>query len=142
MDQYFTRIQNYLSDGNVDEAQKWIAVAELSYVSTAEETAELAWLKAESAALSNDMDAAIQYGSQAVDAWIYQGALGVGTYGTMPYAQYMFRRQAMAMELVPQLTLLPMPEVWVERTEKLIEWCDEAGKNELTENYQNTVDQY
>jgi len=117
---------DYLAAGRTADAAEVITRARFAYVVEAGETIELGWLQAELAYQQGDLPRAIALGSQAVASYQLQGIYGPGSFGLLRYGPIMFRRPAMALELVPQLTLLPVSDTWALRQVRLAQWYTAA----------------
>jgi Tfp pilus assembly protein PilF len=112
----------YLQDMRVAEAETLLKTAELSYTSRPLEAIETQWLLAEVSAQQNQFAPAVQLGSQALFNYQWDGVFGPGSFGLLQYAPRVFRSSAMGLEIVPQMIDMPVPQVWVEREERVKEW--------------------
>ncbi len=118
----------YLEAGRVQEAGQVLQQGGLAYFSDDEEHLEWAWLVAEQAAASGELDQAVALGQQALDDYRRQGVYGPGSYGKLMYAPLMFRRPEMALELVPQMTVITLPDRWGEHMHQLSVWYTALGE--------------
>ena len=82
------------------------------------------------AARGGDREAAAAYGEQAVKRYLLQGPLGPGAFGRLYYAPLLFRRPAMAVELVPQVKMILLPDAWASRAARVARWQEELGQTE------------
>jgi tetratricopeptide (TPR) repeat protein len=114
--------QAYLDKGKPEQAEKLLNNASLAYANLPKETIETMWLKAEVSATKGDFKQAIALGEQALQTYRAFGVFGPGSFGILYYAPRMFRSPAMALEIVPQMVEVPVPEVWVEREKQLSIW--------------------
>ena len=103
-------------------AKKLLGIAGLAHFRRFAEPLELVWLRAEVMASSENWSEAIALGEEALDGFRLQGAYGPGGAGKTLYGTGIFRRNMMEVELVPQLTLIRLPEPWPERMLKLASW--------------------
>ncbi len=114
--------QAYLEQGNPDRAEELLSDATLAYAGKPSESIETTWLKAEVFAARGDYQQAIMIGEQAIQSFQSYGVYGPGSFGFLYYAPRMFRSPAIAMEIVPQMVDVPMPEKWMERQNRLQYW--------------------
>jgi len=125
---YIQLAERYILMSRFDEAEKLVEQASLAYFNNEEERLELSWERAQLAARRGDLQKAIQNAQAVREGYLHQGAFGPGSYGLTVYAQLIFRRPAMQMDFVPQMTLL-IPDVWGSRMLQLVEWYQMAGDN-------------
>lgn len=125
--QYTPLIAEYLRQGRLDEVEALLRRADLAYVVTGEDQLEVVWLKAELAAARGNLDSAVEQGQRAIDGYEAQSALGPGTFGQAAYGQVFFRRDTLAVDLVPQLTPAPFTDKWAARWLTLGDWQAKAG---------------
>ena len=114
--------QAYLEQGNPDRAEELLSDASLAYAGKPSKSIETTWLKAEVFAARGDYQQAIMIGEQAIQSFQSYGVYGPGSFGFLYYAPRMFRSPAIAMEIVPQMVDVPMPEKWMERQNRLQYW--------------------
>ncbi len=114
--------QAYLEQGNPDRAEGLLSDATLAYAGRPGELIETTWLKAEVFAARGDYQKAITIGEQAIQNFLSYGVYGPGSFGFLYYAPRMFRLPAIAMEIVPQMVDVPVPEKWMERQNRLQYW--------------------
>jgi tetratricopeptide (TPR) repeat protein len=119
--------ERYLQLRQLDEAAKFLQEADLSFYERSEDRLEYLWLSADLAALEGNYPQAIQLAERSLDGWRNQGVNGPGSLGTYLYAQLMFRRPAMSMEMVPQLQAAPLTDRWGQRVLSLLDWLLKAG---------------
>lgn len=112
----------YLAEGNLNQAEILLNNAGLAYAAKPAESIETEWLKAELSALLGDFEEAISHGETALNRYNSYSIYGPGTFGLLYYAPRMFRSPAIALEIVPQMETVPLPEIWIERSDKLIQW--------------------
>jgi tetratricopeptide (TPR) repeat protein len=124
---YLDVIPFYLEAGMLNEAQEAIHYAQLAYTVKAEESLLLRWYEAELAARNEDYLLAARTGDDIIHQFMQQGIYGYGSFGTLMYDQLVFRRPAMVMEFVPQMTLIVLPDVWGKRLQQTAEWYAESG---------------
>jgi len=111
-----------LEQNDLEAARQTLDNAGLAYVNTPSDSTETQWLWAEYFAKTGDMQRAIETGNNAINRYNSYGVYGPGSFGVLQYAPRVFRMNAMAMEIVPQMLKLPVPEIWNEREELLAEW--------------------
>ena len=132
-----TRLRNYLAlgaayiqAGKIEEAEILLKKAELAFTLSKEEGIELKWLQAEIRAAKGDLESAVRLGAEALDAYSQQGIYGPDSMGTVYYAELMYRRPEMKLELVPQMHSIPLPDQWGRRMALLSDWYRRTGENE------------
>lgn len=111
-----------LEQGEYPAARKTLENAGLAYVNSSEDGIETQWLLAISYALTGETEKAVEMGKDAINRFYSYGVYGPGTFGELHYAPRMFRINGMAMEIVPQMVKIPVPAIWLEREDLLIEW--------------------
>jgi hypothetical protein len=99
-----------------------LSVADLAYFNTPADLSEVRWVEAELAASQGKLNDAVRLGQEALDSYQMQGVLGPGSFGQLYYGPLMFRRPSMAMELVPQLLTITVPDLWGQRIAQLMGW--------------------
>jgi len=119
--------ERYLQLRQLDEAARFLQEADLSFYERSEDRLEYLWLSADLAALEGNYPQAIQLAERSLDGWRNQGVNGPGSLGTYLYAQLMFRRPAMSMEMVPQMATIPLPDRWGQRVLSLLDWFLQTG---------------
>lgn len=124
---YLRVIPFYLEAGMLEEAQQAIDYAKLAYSVKSEESLLLKWYEAEAAADLGDFQTAAKTGDEVIHQFMQQGIYGYGTFGTLMYDQLVFRRPAMVMEVVPQMTMITLPDEWGMHLQQTAEWYGEAG---------------
>jgi hypothetical protein len=72
-------------------------------------------------------------GQQALESYRMQGIGGLNTFGQQYYAPLMFRRPAMAVDLVPQLATITLPDRWGQRMLQLGQWYAALGEQDKAE---------
>jgi len=117
----------YLSADRTADAADLITRAQFAYAVDPTETLELNWLQAELAYRQGNLTQAISLGQNTISTYQLQGIYGPGSFGLLRYGPIMFRRPAMAMELVPQMPLLPVTDTWALRIQRLADWYTESG---------------
>jgi O-antigen ligase/Tfp pilus assembly protein PilF len=117
----------YLRQGRLAEADNLLQRADLAYTVAPEDQLEVLWLKAELAARRGNLTAAVALGQRAVSGYQAQSALGAGSFGQAAYGQVFFRRDALAADLVPQLTLAPFTDRWAARLLAVGDWQAKSG---------------
>ena len=130
MSAYLEVIPLYLAVDRLQEADEAIRYAKLAYSTKVEERLVLQWYEAELAARKGDFAKAARLGDEAVQRYLWQGINGPGTLGQLMYNQLVFRRPAMVMENVPQMTMILLPDEWGERMYKTAEWYRLLGNEE------------
>ena len=115
-----------LEHRDYEAARQTLENAGLAYVNSSVDGIETQWLWAEYYAQIGDLEKAIETGNQAINRQNSYGVYGPGTFGVLQYAPRMFRMSAMAMEIVPQMVELPIPEIWLERAEILKNWEEQV----------------
>jgi hypothetical protein len=91
----------------------------------------LKWLQAEIQAAKGDRESSVILGAEALDAYSHQGIYGPGSMGTVYYAELMYRRPEMKLELVPQMHTIQLPDQWGNRMALLSDWYMRTGEDEL-----------
>lgn len=125
---YVNLAEVYLAEGRLADASRLLAQAGLAYAVSAVDSLELDWAKAELAAAQGDLGTAARSGQQVLDGYLMQGVEGPNTFGLLYYAPLMFRRPAMAVELVPQLVTISLPDRWGKRMQQLAKWYEESSQ--------------
>jgi len=141
-----TRLRNYLAlgaayiqAGKIEEAEILLRKAELAFTLSKEEGIELKWLQAEIQAAKGDLESAVILGAEALDAYSHQGIYGPGSMGTVYYAELMYRRPEMKLELVPQMHSIQLPDQWGSRMALLCDWYMRTGDDELAKGTYTTL---
>ena len=129
---YAQLAEDYLTLGNTQEAAKLLKVADLAYFITPADHSEVRWVEAELAASQGNINDAVALGQDAINSYQMQGGLGPGSFGQLYYGPFMFRRPAMAMELVPQLQTITTPDLWGQRIAQLMSWYEKLGDTDHT----------
>jgi len=124
---YVNLAEVYLAEGRLADASRLLAQAGQAYAVGAIDTLELDWARAELAAAQGDLASAVGSGQQALDGYRMQGVEGPNMFGQLYYAPLMFRRPAMAVELVPQLATISLPDRWGQRMLQLGRWYEALG---------------
>ena len=119
---YAQQAEDYLVAGDKIDAEKLLNVADLAYFNTPADLSEVRWVEAELAASQGKLNDAVRLGQEALDSYQMQGVLGPGSFGQLYYGPLMFRRPSMAMELVPQLLTITIPDLWGQRIAQLMGW--------------------
>jgi tetratricopeptide (TPR) repeat protein len=119
-----------LKDGDLNSAERLLNVAPLSFFPIHAQRLELIWLNAELYAAQGQWQTALDLGEEALEGFQIPGAYGPGSSGKSHYADGIFRRNTMRIELVPHLTLIQYPEPWPDRMFTLSVWYMEAGDPE------------
>ncbi|HMD89429.1 MAG TPA: O-antigen ligase family protein [Anaerolineaceae bacterium] len=136
---YAQLAEDDLTLGNTQEAEKLLKVADLAYFSTPADHSEVRWVEAELAASQGKINDAVAIGQDAITSYQMQGGLGPGSFGQLYYGPYMFRRPAMAMELVPQLQTITTPDLWGQRMAQLMSWYQILGDTDHTNQLKNEL---
>ncbi len=142
-----TRLRNYLAlgeaylqAGEVQKAERLLKKAELAFTLSKEEGLELKWLQAEIQAAKGELATAIKLGGEALEDYCHPGIYGPGSMGTVYYAELMYRRPEMKLELVPQMHTILLPDQWGRRMALLAEWYAQTCENEMArETYANLL---
>lgn len=108
-----------LQQNELERAKQLLDTAQLAYKTSALDSIMTQWLQAEYYAMIGDDQKASEIGGQALRRYQNYGIYGPGTFGMLPYTPWMFRMNAMAMEIVPQMVDVPIPVLWTEREESL-----------------------
>ena len=118
----------HLENGDLISANRALLNAELAYAANNSDSIETKWLWAEFYAKKGDYEEAIQRGKAAYDLYTNYGVFGPGTFGILQYAPRMFRMKAMALEIIPQMIDIPVPEEWVQRSKLVESWESEIPR--------------
>jgi tetratricopeptide (TPR) repeat protein len=124
---YTPLIEAYLQLGRLDQAELLLSKADLALADMGEDRMELLWLKGELAAARGDLRLASEFGRDTIDGYQMQSAFGAGAFGSAAYGLVFFRREAMAVDLIPQLTLAPLTDKWAARYVTLGDWYAALG---------------
>lgn len=124
---YLLLAEEEISQSRFIEAQLLLEKAALGFSSGPGVEMRRDWLRAEIMASQGDMEGATQLGEQVLARYHMYGLNGPGTLGYLSYAPLMFRRSAMALEIVPQLVRIPMTDAWGQRAERLAGWYEQNG---------------
>lgn len=130
---YLEVIPFYLAAQRWHDAQQAIYFAQLAYTGKEEERLLLQWYQAEFAAGQGDYALAAKLGDEAIHRFLWQGAYGPGTLGQIKYNQFVFRSPAMVMEVVPQMTMILLPDGWGDHLRQTAEWYQQSGEAERAE---------
>ena len=139
---YLDVIPFYLEAGMLIEAQKAVNYAKLAYTVKPEESLLLRWYDAEVTAGNEDFLLAAKTGDDVIHQFMQQGIYDYGSFGTLMYDQLVFRRPAMVMEVVPQMTMITLPDEWGERLQQTAEWYREAGEDVRAEELMEALGEY
>lgn len=125
---YLDLMPFYLEAGMLEEAREAIHMAKLVFAVKEEEKLLLRWYEAE-LVVANKGEAAeaAHLGDETIQRFMQQGIYGPGTFGQLMYDQLVFRRPAMVMEVVPQMTMIVLPDAWGERMWQTAEWYRQSG---------------
>ena len=133
---YLTLAEKYLQEGEYEKVGKLLKLAGLAYNASPTDQLDLLWAQADLAASEGDLKDAARLGHQALKGYQMQGVDGPGSFGNLAYASLAFRQPAMAVELVPQMQLITLPDFWGERMQQLVQWFKESDNkdkaNEIT----------
>lgn len=124
---YAQQAEDYITAGNMLQAEKLLKVADLAYSDSPEDFSEVRWVEAELAASQGKFKDAVNLGQEALNSYQMQGSRGPGSFGQLFYGPYMFRRPSMAMELAPQVQTITTPDLWGDRMSQLINWYQDLG---------------
>lgn len=127
---YLALAEAYIAQGQLDQARGLLARAELAVSFSPLERLEREWLLAEIAAREMDAAQAVSLGLPAYQHYLLQGIYGPGSMGQSQYGPLMFRRPAMALELVPQLTTISLSDEWGRRAMMLANWLQRSGEEQ------------
>ena len=139
---YLEVIPFYLESGRKEEAQKAIGMAKLVFAVKEEEKLSLRWYEAELAAIEGDVAEASHIGEETIQHFIQQGIYGPGTFGKLMYDQLVFRRPAMVMEVVPQMSMIILPDEWGERMWQTAEWYRQSGDSSRADELIGQLQEY
>ncbi len=123
---YLPVIDHSLKDQDYARVQVLIERARLAFAEQEENRLDLNWYQAEVLHHNGDLAGALSSGQQALQGMILQGIHGPGTFGAATYTYQVFRREGMAMELVPQVTIIHLPGDWPQRAALYADWCNQA----------------
>ena len=115
-----------LKFGDVSSARQSLSNAELAFTYSNADILETRWLWAEYHAKTGDMQKAIEIGNETMVRYSQYGVYGPGTFGSLQYAPNLFRLSGMALEIVPQILEMPLPEIWNERADLLKTWEEQV----------------
>jgi hypothetical protein len=125
--------QSYFKAGRISDARQQVEQARLGYSRPGIVDLELDWLDAEIMAAEGQVQQAAELGQKTLDSYLFQGLNGPGTTGSITkYAQQAFRRPVMAIEFVPWVQTIQLPDVWGQRMAKLASWDEQLGKADAT----------
>jgi Tfp pilus assembly protein PilF len=105
VDAYLDLARAELAADRFNDADRTLKLAELTTILNGTHRLELYALEAQTAAALGDSDRAADLQTQADNGYQVQGLYGPGTYGQGIYGPLVYRRPALALELVPQMTL-------------------------------------
>ncbi len=117
----------FLENDEFVSAKKSLQNAELSYNTSISDNIETNWLWAEYYAKIGNFQEAIQQGKAAYTLYTNYGVFGPGTFGVLQYGPRIFRMKAIALEIIPQMTIIPIPENWKERSNLIQIWESELN---------------
>jgi O-antigen ligase len=122
---YNVQAKIFLVKNDLESAKKSLQNSELVHSSSKNDSIETIWLWAEYYAKKGEYEKAIQKGNYAINEYSNYGIFGPGTFGILQYAPRIFRMNAMAMEIIPQMIDVPIPEIWIERSKQVKIWESE-----------------
>ena len=132
----------YLQAGRLPDASRSLNMAGLAYLSPYGDPLEHDWLEAELAAARGDLPLAVSSGQAVIDDYLFQGTFGPGTSGSSTkYVQRTFRRPVMALEYVPWVQTIPLPDLWGRRLSALISWYTQSGDSAQAARLQQQLQQ-
>lgn len=111
-----------LEQNDLEAARQTLENAGMAYVNSTSDSIETQWLWAEYYSKTGDFTKAVEIGTYAIKHYNSFGVFGPGSFGVLQYAPRMFRMNAMALEIVPQMVDIPIPAIWLERSEFLNTW--------------------
>ncbi len=118
-------VHTEVAAGQIQTAERLVSDTALEAAAT---DLEVGWARAELAAGHQDFAAAAAQGQGLVNRYLGQSVYGPGKFGDPSYGPFLFRREAMALDLVPQLMQVPVPDRWAERMVRLGDWYTAAGQ--------------
>ncbi|NMB88273.1 MAG: tetratricopeptide repeat protein [Chloroflexi bacterium] len=117
----------YLAAGQPEPAAEAVQLAGLAYFQSDEEHLRQDWLRAGLAAQAQDAATVDRLGAAVLQGLAEPGVYGPGAQGKLLYYQLMFRRPAMAVEMVPQMQLIRVGGDWAARLSDLLAWYTHNG---------------
>jgi len=123
---YAQLAEAYLRADRLPEAARLLKKADLAYARSSD-SLEILWVKAELAAAQGDYKEAVTMGEKALAGHRDQSIFGPGTFGDPSYGPFLFRRETMALDMVPQLTVIRLTDPWAARMVTLGDWHAALG---------------
>lgn len=116
-------VEAYIQAGRLPEAERLLQRTGLVYP----QSLVVVWVKAELAAARADYTEAAALGEKALTGYRDQSIFGPGTFGAPAYGPFYQRREAMALDMVPQLTVIRVTDPWAARLVRLGDWYAALG---------------
>jgi tetratricopeptide (TPR) repeat protein len=123
---YAQLAEAYLRADRLPEAARLLKKADLAYARSSDGL-EILWVKAELAVAQGDYKEAVTLGEKALAGYRDQSIYGPGTFGDPSYGPFLFRRETMALDMVPQLTVIRLTDPWAARMVVLGDWYTALG---------------
>lgn len=139
---YLNLVTALLKENRLEEVDRLLKQANMAYSSQNEWRLELQWLKAELHAARGDYKQAIKIGEEVLDQYKVRGIYGPGSLGNPTYALFMFRRPALNIDLVPQMTTIPVTDLWGERMLMLSEWYGKERETKRADEVKEILNMY
>lgn len=127
---YLQVIDREVRQNHLEEAETLLSKAGMAFSNSAAERLARDWLSVELLARQGQTEMALQRGDAVYTSYQMQGIYGPGSLGILYYAPLMFRRPAMALEVVPQLITIALPDEWGQHVAQLASWHEQVGNVE------------
>lgn len=127
---YLQVIDLEVQENHLEEAEVLLSKARMAFSNNAADRLARDWLAAELLARQGQVEIAAQQGDAVYTSYQLRGIYGPGSLGILYYAPLMFRRPAMALEVVPQLITISLPDEWGQHVAQLASWHEQNGNVE------------
>jgi tetratricopeptide (TPR) repeat protein len=123
LDSRLALVEAHIQAGQLPDAERLLQRTSLVYP----QSLVVVWVKAELAAARADYTKAAALGEKALTGYRDQSIFGPGTFGDPAYGPFYQRREAMALDMVPQLTVIRVTDPWAARLVTLGDWYAALG---------------
>lgn len=114
---------------NLEHARSLAKLAGIAYFGNTSERIELDWLNAVLLYKAKNIDKALKLSEKILIQLQSPGIYGPGSAGKSLYYDGVYRAPVLAIEFVPQLTIIALPGDWENRVYEISQWYRETGDN-------------
>lgn len=126
-DSYLREAERAQAQGDLDQAEYWLGMADLGYWARSDARLKWAWRLAEVKAARGDAADAVALVDRLQDLVSEPSSFGPGTGGGAVYGTYVALRPTMQAELVPQVLDLTPTIDWPARLQTARAWCADVA---------------